>query len=534
MDGISVIEGSDLEIAVNAMGQITLTGIACHTFPHRNNNGTAVTQMTQARSVKSLLDTHVDDSHKIEGLGGFQGKSEIVGFVKNVDFNKPLNDEIRSIPTIVGIVLFPIPSVRKRLSQRVEDYGISTELRYSVKQSGLYVGIYPNGQYYAWTDAPEDLRNCINIEEGRVINNYNGQTVTHLHGGWDGIVNYTGLGITMFPADRKTKGRLQFVSAMNSESPIFLENDEDSYREINNMSETEYLQFMEGWEKIGIAYNRWITVAEENTMPDSHFIWVRYSKTGDKSQDRKLPYKYPDGQLSRSGLRGAWAALHGARGGVNLAGGPNKEECLKKCRNAIIRWNKEHPEEAITIKEKGGAENMAREYTDDEIARIKQEAVNAAIKEASMISKEDHEKALAKAAEDAKNALQQAIEDAKKNFEKEKAEAIAMAIREKEAAYAAERLAREKLDERLAEGTKQGYVFNEAHKKRIGSFSPDEAGEIAFQSYLRDELGTPAGKRDKITISNMNRSSSNRMYYPPGGGDSRSSEKKLGATTPRF
>ena len=114
---------------------------------------------------------------------------------------------------------------------------------------------------------------------------------------------------------------------------------------------------------------RWISVAQENKMPDSHFLWTKAEKAGNKAKDRKLPYKYPNGELSRSGLRGAWSVLHGARGGVDLADGPGKEAMITKCNRAIAAYNRKNPNDKITISEKSdkGGENDMKYLNKDKV-----------------------------------------------------------------------------------------------------------------------------------------------------------------------
>lgn len=70
----------------------------------------------------------------------------------------------------------------------------------------------------------------------------------------------------------------------------------------------------------------------QGDLKDGDFAWLSDAyKSGDasKTAGRKLPYKI-HGKVNDRGWKAAWAALHGSRGGVDLSGGPDKEEVKRK------------------------------------------------------------------------------------------------------------------------------------------------------------------------------------------------------------
>ena len=226
-----------------------------------------------------------------------------------------------------------------------------------------------------------------------------------------------------------------------------------------------------------VVEKRWITVAEENEMPDSHFLWVRHKKTGNKSEDRKLPYKDSSGKLSRAGLRGAWAVLHGARGGADLAGGPSNKECLAKCERAIGRWNKEHPDDKINISTKKDLIEVIREMTADlEIDEEKVVAITKSIEEneiEKMLKDDVLDKLKQKLTADINEALggskkeeepkEEGKEEGKKEEEKSAEEKKGEKVEEKKPAE--EKPAEEKKEEAVKEEEKPAEEKKEEEKK---------------------------------------------------------------------
>jgi len=233
---------------------------------------------------------------------------------------------------------------------------------------------------------------------------------------------------------------------------------------------------------------RWISVAQENKMPDSNFLWLKTDKAGNKANDRKLPYKYPDGKLSRSGLRGAWAVLHGARGGVDLAGGPGKEATLAKCRRAIGSYNRKNPDDKITISEKSdkGGESMKylkRDVVVDLLKGVglddnKQEQVIAsmdnlvdeALKGATATIKNTWYKP-----ETHKRKVDEAVASAKKIWEKEQKD-LAEKKKKDEVKFA----------ERAKAVSAAGFMMTDYRENLVRKMTIDEAGEKEFNAFLAD------------------------------------------------
>lgn len=79
----------------------------------------------------------------------------------------------------------------------------------------------------------------------------------------------------------------------------------------------------------------------EGEIPDSAFVWLsdEYRNASpderekmNKSVHRKLPVRRPDGEVDPEGWKAAWAAAHGARGGLSTEGGPSLEEVIRKLK----------------------------------------------------------------------------------------------------------------------------------------------------------------------------------------------------------
>ena len=233
---------------------------------------------------------------------------------------------------------------------------------------------------------------------------------------------------------------------------------------------------------------RWISVAQENTMSDSNFLWIKTEKTGNKAKDRKLPYKDPSGKLSRPGLRGAWAVLHGARGGVDLAGGPGKDAVLAKCKRAIATYNRQNPDDKITITEKSDKGGDSVKYLNrDEIVELMKGLGLDSNKEKQVIASMDNL---------VDEALKGAVASIKKTWYKPEthknkvAEAIATAKKawDKDMKDLAEK--KKKEDIKLAERTKAisaaGFVMTDYRKGVVSKMAIDEAGDKDFVAFLAD------------------------------------------------
>ena len=249
---------------------------------------------------------------------------------------------------------------------------------------------------------------------------------------------------------------------------------------------------------------RWISVAQENKMPDSHFLWVKTEKSGDKSKDRKLPYKNPAGKLSRGGLRGAWAVLHGARGGVELAAGPGKETMLAKCRRAIGAYNRKNPDDKITISEKS-------DRGGDNVKHLKRDAIIEAIRDTGLDEKAQ-EKIVASLDDLVDEALSGAVGQVKKTWykpethKKKAEEGIAAAKKkwDKDLKDQADRKKKEdaKFGERSKAVSTAGFVMTDYRAKLIRKMGVDEAGDKEFSAYIEDLKKTTK----KATASNKGKS----------------------------
>ena len=233
---------------------------------------------------------------------------------------------------------------------------------------------------------------------------------------------------------------------------------------------------------------RWISIAQENKMPDSHFLWVKTEATDNKAKDRKLPYKYPNGKLSRAGLRGAWAVLHGARGGADLAGGPGKDATLAKCRRAIGAYNRQNPDDKITISEnsnKGG----------DSVKHLKRDAIIELIKGTGM-DDAARDQVVASLDGIVDEALSGAVAQIKKTWYKpethkkkvEEAVANAKKIWEKEVKENADRKKKEdaKLEERGKAVSAAGFVMTDYRRGVVGKMAIDDVGDKEFSAFLED------------------------------------------------
>lgn len=128
-------------------------------------------------------------------------------------------------------------------------------------------------------------------------------------------------------------------------------------KEVKNMEDNfEKEDEMDNFEKWWKSY-----VESENDLDDADFAWLsdEYKKMSkeekeksNKAEHRKLPFKV-HGKVNEAGWRAAWAAVHGARGGVDFSGGSSKEEVIK-----ILLANKP---KGIEIKEEHNEEEIEKQ-----------------------------------------------------------------------------------------------------------------------------------------------------------------------------
>ena len=269
--------------------------------------------------------------------------------------------------------------------------------------------------------------------------------------------------------------------------------------------------------------SRWISIAQESKMADSHFLWVKNGETG--SKDRKLPYKYPDGRLSRSGLCGAWAALHNAKSGIDLAGGPDKEATLAKCRCAIASYNRKNSDNKINISEnsnKGGEKSM--KYLD-------RKAISDLIKGVGLDDNKQEE-VISSMDGMVEEALKGAVAKIKGSWYKPEThkkkvdEAIAAAKKtwEKDLSDKAEKTKKEnaKFAERSKAVSTAGFVMTEYRESIIRKMEIGEAGDKNFKAFLADL------EKTKTKASTASKGKGKKTFKPDlAGGNSESVELSI-------
>lgn len=270
---------------------------------------------------------------------------------------------------------------------------------------------------------------------------------------------------------------------------------------------------------------RWISTAEESKMPDSHFLWVKTEKSEDKSKNRKLPYKYPNGKLSRTGLCGAWAALYNIKVGIDLDGGDGKEKILAKCKSAIATYNRQNQDDKITINkntDKGG----------DKLKYLKRDDIVDMIKGTGLDDKA-HEQVIASMDNLVDESLKNAVAQIKKTwykpetYKKKVDDVLASAKKkwDKELKDNADK--KKKEDTKFAERNKAvsvaGFVMTDYREKLVKKMTIDENGDKEFNSFLEDLKKTMT--KAKSTASNKNKN--NKGFKPDVAGEGAGEGVKL-------
>lgn len=209
-------------------------------FPVVTAYGTCVHPGTIANSFHSLLHQQVDYDHQLKVNSTKKreiANDRIIGGVVDVEFpNAPIGgwkvgrDKEQS-PAINGLMSIykNADKVKTILGEHLagrHKWTVSMEMGFSMLGSGFVIGDRDKATkkqtalmaeqtptelsdlglgYVALMSAPDDLLKCLNMDQGRIVDNWGACPVTLMQGGINGETHFKGVGIVRYGAEREAE-----------------------------------------------------------------------------------------------------------------------------------------------------------------------------------------------------------------------------------------------------------------------------------------------------------------------------------------
>lgn len=303
----------------------------CHSLPSINSKGRCFTAATLANSAHTAVMQLMDVEHELEFYGS--AKDKICGAIAAVEFpskEDAIAQESGAKPVAVRI-LFALwnktADVQEALQElaspaTAKDWGVSMECEWPMDKSAFFDG----ENFYEWATAPDDMKAC--VKPGSV-DDYNGKPFYLVMGGRDGLVYFTGGGLTRNPADVNARPE-QMVASAKRKTLVTV-----------------------GWDSwaqaVAAAHGQEVGASAWSTQdaPDKFFAYVPIEAKGPEGKKslRKLPLASKEKKgLDPAILRNALARFSQ----TDLPAGA-KTGAKRKIMSAVRSWNMAHPADKIEV-----------------------------------------------------------------------------------------------------------------------------------------------------------------------------------------
>lgn len=179
--------------------------VMCHSLPSVNANGRCMSAATLANSFMTALNQLVDFNHRLAFYAGEKdAEDQICGTIAAIEFPDKeeaiaLAEKGKPVPLRGLLVAF---RKAKRVEKMIEDianetanWKTSIETEYKVAESALYTG----GKFIPWTDLTDEDKKLVGVGS---VGDYKGAKASLALGGADGKVLLSGCAFTRFPADK--------------------------------------------------------------------------------------------------------------------------------------------------------------------------------------------------------------------------------------------------------------------------------------------------------------------------------------------
>jgi hypothetical protein len=217
-----------------------------HSMPVATAHFQCIHPQVIANSWQSILHQNFNLEHRLSIYDPENIQNDkILGAIVDAEFPKSPHTGWRVPKTreeAPGIKAVAVISKLARGAQNLIGGHLSHKTRYSVSMeisypySGSAFAVALNGakpkfptpddivacgfEYIPWSTAPEDLLACFSVKKRRVVGKFQGRPVLHMLGGTDGVLHYSGVGLTRSPAEREAKILRMAASAKDEEDPL--------------------------------------------------------------------------------------------------------------------------------------------------------------------------------------------------------------------------------------------------------------------------------------------------------------------------
>lgn len=317
----------------------------CHSLPPANSKGRVFTAATLANSAHTAVMQMMDIEHMLEFYGDAQDR--IGGAIAAVEF--PAKEDAialeaagKAVPLTILFALWRKAAGVERLLDDIAHEAANEQVPHPWRTSmecewpGELSALYDGAKFYSWDECSDEMKALVKVDR---VDDYGGKPMRLVMGGRDGLVYFTGGGLTRTPSD--TRATIESVAASDGHAAP------NPARMLVTLGWDEWKQQVAS-EKQETGARAWNT----QDAPDRYFAYVPAEARGadGKKSLRKLPLASVEKKgLDPAILRNALARFPqtdlpaGAKAGVK-----------RKILSAIRTWNAAHPSDKIEAASEAG------------------------------------------------------------------------------------------------------------------------------------------------------------------------------------
>ena len=226
----AIANASVVEESIEFAGQTykptrTLGYVACtmfSTFPNANKKGRAITAATTANSFESAQWNLVDLEHWLTAHSKHIHQDRILGFIMGVEFPEKakavaLAAKGESVPLKGLLCLYKKAKGVPEILEQIKEDSTEWKTSFEFMRDPAGDAFWNAGKFTPRSDAPEEMQVCVKAD---CVEDYKGNPLTLILAGEDGEGYFTGHALTRTPAD-PTATLHSFVANMDGERQLF-------------------------------------------------------------------------------------------------------------------------------------------------------------------------------------------------------------------------------------------------------------------------------------------------------------------------